>query len=77
MLPAVKTGGRVVLVGLTGSKNVTISIDSLVLEEVSVVGSISSMRSHWQAAVKLMEAGKIQTIVSHRCAITTYKLSFL
>lgn len=65
-------GGRVVLVGLTGGRPVALSTDHVVLNELTVVGVVSATASHWRQAVALLEARKVQTIVTHQHPLSYY-----
>lgn len=65
-------GGRVVLIGLTGGKIAQLDVDTCVLEEIEIVGVVSSLRHHWQAATAMLASGAISSIVSHRLPLCDY-----
>jgi L-iditol 2-dehydrogenase len=53
-------GGMVLQVGLYG-KPVPVSVDTLVLKEIRLVGSFSSTPTSWMTALDLMAVGNVQT----------------
>eukprot|EP00047_Mylnosiga_fluctuans_P023275 m.135436 g.135436 ORF g.135436 m.135436 type:complete len:202 (-) comp9527_c0_seq1:12-617(-) len=68
-------GGRVVLVGLTGGKFAAVNVDTVVLEEIEIVGIVSALQPHWRAATAMLASGKLQSIVTHRCAGATWLIA--
>lgn len=62
-IKAVKSGGRVVQVGL-GRSEATISITTLVINQVELVGSLGGTTEDLDAVMKLLSAGKIKPMIS-------------
>jgi L-iditol 2-dehydrogenase len=63
---AVRRGGKVALLGLTGGKSSEIEVDRLTLDEVDLVGIRSSPNSY-PAMIALMRSGKVDLspLVTH------------
>jgi len=61
----VEPGGRIVLLGFTGGKQVQLKTDDIVVRELSLCGSLSSDSQDWRAVKEMMTAGKVQSIVTH------------
>jgi L-iditol 2-dehydrogenase len=55
---AVRRGGRIALLGLTGGKSSTIDIDRLTLDEVDLMG-IRSSPNAYPAMIALMRSGQV------------------
>jgi L-iditol 2-dehydrogenase len=57
-IAAVRRGGRIALLGLTGGKSSTIDIDRLTLDEVDLMG-IRSSPNAYPAMIALMRSGQV------------------
>lgn len=77
LLQGVRQGGRYVQIGLFG-KPVAWSLDQLCYKELAVTGSNASTPASWRRAVKLLEAGTVQTepLISHRYSLQNWHDAF-
>jgi len=62
----VASGGRVVLLGLSGNRVSELRADDIVLRQLTVQGSLSSEPEDWEAAAEMLAGGAVQSIVTHR-----------
>ena len=76
-LHAVRKAGQFTQVGLFG-KPVEIDFERICFKEIKTIGSIGSKRSSWEAAIRLVASGEVQThpLVSHELPITDWEAAF-
>lgn len=70
-------GGSVVILGLCGKPTVPIDVDSLVLRDLALIGSLGSP-GVWPEVITLVATGQIlpSTLVSHRYSIAQAAQAF-
>lgn len=76
-LHAVRKAGQFTQIGLFG-KPVTIDFERICFKEIKTIGSLGSKRSSWEAAIRLVANGEVQThpLVSHELPITDWEVAF-
>jgi len=76
-LNIVKKQGRYTQIGLFG-KPAMIDFDKVCYREIKVTGSLGSVRSSWNKAIKMVEQGKVKLLplVSHQMPVTQWREAF-
>jgi L-iditol 2-dehydrogenase len=76
-LKLLRKGGRYTQIGLSG-KLIKFPIDQAVYKEVKFFGSFSHTWSAWDAAIRLLSRGLVQTepLVSHKLPLSCWKEAF-
>jgi L-iditol 2-dehydrogenase len=72
-LQSIRDGGKIILLGVHAGKKANISVDDIVLHDVTVRGTIGSP-GVWPQTIQLLESGQVDpsTIVTHQFSLSEF-----